>query len=173
MLNFKKILQSRIKNDISLMIINCGGFMKSIKKEDVVNLSYKDITYLLLEQNNKGMNTLDLFNNIIELLELPESTIDTKIADYYTSLTTDKRFLLVDGLWDLRSRHTSDKVLVNVDDEELDEEENLEESDELDDELESDDYEEDIDDDTSYDDDDDGLGDLVVLDEDEMDIENN
>ena len=146
--------------------------MKSIKKEDVVNLSYKDITYLLLEQNNKGMNTLDLFKSITELLELPQSTIDTKIADYYTSLTTDKRFLLVDGLWDLRSRHTSDKVLVNVDDEDEDEE-NLEESDELEDELDEDNYEEDIDDDTSYDDDDDGLGDLVVLDEDEMDIENN
>ena len=146
--------------------------MKSIKKEDVVNLSYKDITYLLLEQNNKGMNTLDLFKSITELLELPQSTIDTKIADYYTSLTTDKRFLLVDGLWDLRSRHTSDKVLVNVDDEDEDEE-NLEESDELEDELDEENYEEDIDDDTSYDDDDDGLGDLVVLDEDEMDIENN
>lgn len=154
------------------MIIDCGGYMKSIKKEDVVNLSYKDITYLLLEQNNKGMNTLDLFKSITELLELPQSTIDTKIADYYTSLTTDKRFLLVDGLWDLRSRHTSDKVLVNVDDEDEDEE-NLEESDELEDELDEENYEEDIDDDTSYDDDDDGLGDLVVLDEDEMDIENN
>ena len=146
--------------------------MKNIKKEDVANLSYKDITYLLLEQNNKGMNTLDLFRTIIELLDLPESTIDTKIADYYTSLTTDKRFLLVDGLWDLRSRHTSDKVLVNVEDEE-DEEENMEESEDMPDDLEGDEFEGDIDDDTSYDDDDDGLGDLVVLDEDEMDIENN
>ena len=146
--------------------------MKNIKKEDVANLSYKDITYLLLEQNNKGMNTLDLFRTIIELLDLPESTIDTKIADYYTSLTTDKRFLLVDGLWDLRSRHTSDKVLVNVEDEE-EEEENMEESEDMPDDLEGDEFEGDIDDDTSYDDDDDGLGDLVVLDEDEMDIENN
>ena len=155
------------------MIIDCGGYyMKNIKKEDVANLSYKDITYLLLEQNNKGMNTLDLFRTIIELLDLPESTIDTKIADYYTSLTTDKRFLLVDGLWDLRSRHTSDKVLVNVEDEE-DEEENMEESEDMPDDLEGDEFEGDIDDDTSYDDDDDGLGDLVVLDEDEMDIENN
>ncbi len=146
--------------------------MKNLKKEDIECLSYKDITNLILEDNKKGMNTLDLFTKIVELLELPKSTIDTKIADYYTSLTTDKRFLLVDGLWDLRSRHTSDKVLVNVDDEELDEEENLEEET---DELEESDtsYEEDIDDDTSFDDDDDGLGDLVVLDEDEMDIENN
>ena len=147
--------------------------MKSIKKEDIENLSYKDITNIILENNKEGMNTLDLFTKIVELLELPKSTIDTKIADYYTSLTTDKRFLLVDGLWDLRSRHTSDKVLASVDDDEELAEEELDEFDENEDELEEDEFEDDIDGDTSYDDDDDGLGDLVVLDEDEMDIENN
>ena len=36
--------------------------MKEIKKEDVVNLSYKDITNLILEQEKKGINTLELFN---------------------------------------------------------------------------------------------------------------
>ena len=145
--------------------------MKSIKKEDVVNLSYKDITYLLLENNNGGMNTLDLFQKIVELLDLPKSTVDNSIADYYTSLTTDKRFLLVDGLWDLRSRHTSDKVLIMPEEDE--EEEEIDETDEIEDELDEDTFEDDIDDDTTYDDDDDGLGDLVVLDEDEIDIENN
>jgi len=146
--------------------------MKSIKKEDIKDLSYKDITNIILENNKTGMNTLDLFTMIVDMLELPKNTIDTKIADYYTSLTTDKRFLLVDGLWDLRSRHTSDKVLVDATDDELDEED-YEESDESDLEVEEDEFEEDIDSDTSYDEDDDGLGDLVVLDEDELDIENN
>ena len=145
--------------------------MKSIKKEDIKDLSYKDITNIILENNNGGMNTLDLFTRIVELLELPKSTIDTKIADYYTSLTTDKRFLLVDGLWDLRSRHTSDKVLVDATDDELEDEE-FEETEEIEDEMEEDSYEDDIYNDTSYDEDDDGLGDLVVLDEDELDIEN-
>ena len=146
--------------------------MESIKKEDIINLSYKDITNIILENSKKGMNTLDLFTKIVELLELPKSTIDTKIADYYTSLTTDKRFLLVDGLWDLRSRHTSDKVLVMPDDD-VEDEENFEEVEEEEIEEEDVSYEDDIDDDTSYDDDDDGLSDLVVLDEDDMDIENN
>lgn len=146
--------------------------MKSIKKEDVKDLSYKDITNIILENNKSGMNTLDLFTMIVDLLELPKNTIDTKIADYYTSLTTDKRFLLVDGLWDLRSRHTSDKILVDVTDDEIEEDEELEESDEMDLEVEEEPYEDDIDGDTSYDEEDDGLGDLVVLDEDEMDIDN-
>lgn len=147
--------------------------MKEIKKSDVINLSYKDIANLILEKNGKGENTLDLFTEIIRLLELPDSTIDTNIADFYTSLTTDKRFLLVDGLWDLRVRHTSDKVLTNS----IDEEEEEDISSENDDQEESDeetfDEEESIDDDTSYDDaDDDGLSELVVLDEDEIDLEN-
>lgn len=145
--------------------------MESLKKEDIINLSYKDITNVILEKSKKGLNTLDLFTKIVELLELPKSTIDTKIADYYTSLTTDKRFLLVDGLWDLRSRHTSDKVLV-VNDDDVEEEEEFEDVEEVVDEEDIS-YEDDIDDDTSYDDDDDGLSDLVVLDEDDMDIENN
>ena len=146
--------------------------MKSIKKEDIKDLSYKDITNLLLENNKGGMNTLDLFTKIVDLLELPKSTIDTKIADYYTSLTTDKRFLLVDGLWDLRNRHTSDKVLVDATDEELEEDEEFDENDEIDEEIEEESFEDDIDGDNSYDEDDDGLGDLVVLDEDDMDIDN-
>lgn len=145
--------------------------MKNIKKEDIINLSYKDITNIILENSESGLNTLDLFTKIVELLELPKSTIDTKIADYYTSLTTDKRFLLVDGLWDLRSRHTSDKVLVMPEDDIDEEDENIDEVSE--EEIEEDESYDDIDDDSSYDDDDDGLSDLVVLDEDDMDIENN
>lgn len=143
--------------------------MKDIKKEDIINLSYKDIAYLLLNKKGKGENTLDLFNEIAKILELPSSIVDTKIADFYTSLTTDKRFVLVDGLWDLRTRHTSDKVLVNVDEDEEEEEINLE----SDEEDLDDSYEEEVEDDTSYDDsDDDGLSDLVIVDEDEIDVEN-
>ena len=146
--------------------------MKEIKKKDIINLSYKDIANLILIRDGVGKNTLELFTEIVNLLELPSDVIDNKIGDFYTSMTTDKRFLMIDGLWDLRTRHTSDKILTSLDDE--DEEE--EEYDEMDDSLledEEENYEDDIDSDTDYDDgDDDGLSDLVVLDEDDMDSEN-
>ncbi len=143
--------------------------MKEIKKKDIVNLSYKDIANLILLRDGVGKNTLELFTEIVNLLELPSNAIDNNIGDFYTSMTTDKRFLMVDGLWDLRTRHTSDKILTSVEDE--DEEEEYEESDENMNDDEN--YEDDIDSDTSYDDtDDDGLSDLVVLDEDDMDSEN-
>ena len=97
--------------------------IKNMTKEDLELLSNKDITNLLLEEKGK-QTTPDLFKKIIKLLELPESTFDQKIGDYYTSLTTDKRFILLeDGTWDLRSRHTSDKI-IKVDE---DEDEDIEE----------------------------------------------
>ncbi len=147
--------------------------MNNFKKEDIENLSYKDIAYLFLENEKKGINTIDIFTKIVDILELPKSIIDTNIADFYTSLTTDKRFVMVDGLWDLRNRHTSDKVLSKIDDEEEEEEENVEETEENTSEDEDIFEEESIDDETTYDDDDDGLSDLVIVDEDEIDLENN
>lgn len=142
--------------------------IKNMKKEDLELLSYKDISNLLIEENGKS-STADLFNKIIELLELPQSTFDKKIGDFYTSLTTDKRFIMLeDGNWDLRNRYTSDKV-IKIDDEEEEEEETEEEEEEEDeDTVDFDSVENDEDD---IDDNDDDLKDLVVLDEDELEIE--
>lgn len=142
--------------------------IKNMTKDELELLSNKDITNLLLEEKGK-QTTPDLFKKIIKLLELPESTFDNKIGDYYTSLTTDKRFILLeDGKWDLRSRHTSDKI-IKIDDE--DEEEDMEEETEEIIEEETDNYDSIDNDEDDIDTDDDDLKDLVVLDEDEMEIE--
>ena len=139
--------------------------IKKMTKDELELLSNKDITNLLLEEKGK-QTTPDLFKKIIELLELPSSTFDNKIGDYYTSLTTDKRFILLeDGTWDLRSRHTSDKII------KIDEEEEEEETEEEIIEEEVDDFDSIENDEDELDDDEDDLKDLVVLDEDEMEIE--
>lgn len=146
--------------------------LKNIKKEDLELLSNKDITNLLLEEEG-CQNTAKLFKKIIKLLELPESTFDKKIGDYYTSLTTDRRFILLeDGTWDLRSRHTSDKLVKMIEEEE---EEDLEEMKEDEEEESVDNLEDNYDsidsDEDDIDDSDDDLKDLVVLDEDELELE--
>lgn len=142
--------------------------LSKMSKEDLELLSNKDITNLILEESKQTLNTADLFKKIINLLELPESVFETKIGDYYTALSTDKRFiLLADGTWDLRSRHTSDKI-VKVADEEDEEEETETEKEEIE-EVEEDDYD---DTDSDYDDDaNEELKDLVVIDEDELELE--
>ena len=141
---------------------------KELKREDIENLSYKDIAFLILEREKTGINTLDLFTKIVNLMELPSATIENKIADFYTTLATDKRFILVDGIWDLRKRHTSDKVITVEDEEEEDIEEVRDDMEVVEDEY-GDEYTDDRDVETDFDDtDDDDLADLVVLDEDDL-----
>jgi len=145
-----------------------------MKKEDLELLSNKDIAELILQNSKRTLNTADLFKKIIKLLELPESTFEAKIADFYTSLATDKRFILLDnGKWDLRVNHTSDKVVKVVQDDDEDEEEEIEDKDE-DDESNEDEEEDSYDDkeDDVYDDEtNEELKDLVVIDEDELELE--
>ena len=145
--------------------------LSKMKKEELELLSNKDITNLILEESKKPLNTAELFKKIIKLLELPDSVFETKIGDYYTALSTDKRFILLDdGSWDLRSRHTSDKIVkVTEDEDEEEEEEEIKEDTILPDESEEDNYDSgDTDDDDDYDDTNEDLKDLVVVDEDEL-----
>ena len=138
-------------------------------KEELELLSNKDITNLLLEE--KGcQNTADLFKKIIELLELPSSTFDSKIGDYFTSLATDKRFIMLeDGTWDLKSRHQAVKLSDLEDEEDELEEVSVEEEEDSSDDTNDFDSVDSEDDD--FNDDDDDLSDLVVLDEDELELE--
>lgn len=142
--------------------------LKKMKKEELELLSYKDITNLILEESKRTISTANLFKKIIKLLDLPEKTFESKIGDYYTSLATDKRFILLEnGNWDLRKRYTSDKV-VKYDGED-EEEEEIEEEPVFEEEVEEDNY---SDDDDNYNDDtEDDLKDLVVMDEDELELE--
>jgi hypothetical protein len=143
--------------------------LSSMKKEQLELLTKIDLTKLILEDSKKTMTTAELFKEIIRLLELPESTFENKVADYYTALSTDKNFILLDdGKWDLRSHHKSDKVIV-MDDE--DDEEELDTEDEIEQEEEDDlsnVYSED--DDFGDDSDDDDFKNLVVVDEDELEM---
>ena len=143
--------------------------IKSLKKEELETLSSKDVAYMVLESSKRKLNTADLFKKVITLMELPEDTFEKKVADFYTSLSTDKRFILLEnGKWDLRNNHTSDKIVKVSDEDDEDEEE--EETTEKEEEIEEDSYDdtedEDYDDETNEE-----LKDLVIIDEDELELE--
>lgn len=146
-----------------------------LTKEDAELLSYKDLTCLILENKGKK-NTLDLLNLIVNKLGLSSNHLDNKIADYYTMLNNDKKFVLLDdGNWDLSEKYTSDLKKKNIDEEEEFDEEELKEDEEIEE------AEDEIDSKTNYDDayqdedfDDDAIDELdglVVVDEDEMELE--
>ncbi len=105
--------------------------LKDMKKEELEVLSYTDLTELILKENKKPLNTPSVFKKICSLLELSDDDYANQIGDFYTSLTTDKRFILLDSAeWDLKDKHKVDIVL-DVDDEE-DESEATDEEDESD-----------------------------------------
>ena len=144
--------------------------LKDIPKEELEAMSYDEIAYLVLEQNGKKMKLLDLFKKVCKILDLPESIVEERIADFFELLTINKKFILLkNGYWDLSTRHQQDIIIE-------DEEENME--DEIDEELDDMDMEDSLDDnedDIYYDDDlddnsddDDDLKDLVIIDEDEQ-----
>ena len=129
--------------------------LKDLTKEELKTLSYTDLTNLVLSDSKKPMTTPVVFKKICELLDYSDSDYENKIGDYYTSLTLDKRFVLLDSHeWDLRERHA---VALDVDDEEeIDSDEETEEENE----------EENIDDEVEDElDDEDDLEDMMVVDE--------
>lgn len=150
--------------------------LSKMSKEELEQYSYTDLTAIILKEEKKSLNTPTIFKKICDLLCLSDEEYANKIGDFYTTLTTDKTFILLDdATWDLRDRH-SVKVTLNEEDTE-DEEDLTETEDELDDEL--DDMApgnmHDMDDDSEIDDpdlddvDDVDDDDLTILEEDEID----
>lgn len=133
--------------------------IKDMPIEELELMSLTDLTYMILKENKKPMNTPSLFKEICELLDYSDSEYASKIGDYYTSLNIDKRFVLLDSNeWDIRDNH-SVEIVIDEDEEETEEEEVEEEEEEtIDEMIDSDDLEDD-------------LEDLSIIDEDEEDDE--
>ena len=145
--------------------------LKEMSKEELEVLSYTDLTEMILKENKKPMNTPSIFKKICELLELGEEEYTNQIGDYYTSLTTDKRFILLDTAeWDLKDKHKVEIDLSEDDEEEYDEEsEDEEEEIEEDEESELDDESIEItDDEIDLDDD---MEDLTIVDDEDLEEE--
>lgn len=136
---------------------------KKMSKDELELLSYTDITELILKENNSPLNTPTIFKQICDILEYGEEEYTSKIGDFYTSLTTDKRFTFLEtGEWDLAIKHPV-KIELDDDEEEIDEEE-------IDEEEIEEEQEEMIDDDIIDDelDTDDDLEDLAIISDEEL-----
>lgn len=141
--------------------------LKDMTKEEIEALSYTDLTCILLTENKKPMSTAEIFKKICEILGYSDAEYSEKIGDYYTSLTIDKRFILLDDAkWDLRKNHAVELKVEDDEEEENEEEiENNEEEEETDEDIETAIDDEDIDTD-------DDLDDLSVLSDDDIEEEN-
>lgn len=139
--------------------------IKNMPLEELELLSYTDIAYEILKEEKKPMSTPALFKEVCKLLNIDDDAMMEMIGDFYTSLTTDKRFILLDSAeWDLKESHVV-KLVVDDDEEEEESTEDTEEvSEETEDEAVSDEEED-------FDDTDDSLDDLVIISEEDMEEE--
>lgn len=150
----------------------------SIRKKDILDLelmSYSDIAYEIIKEDKKQYNTPNLFKEVCKLLNLSEEEFEEKIGDFFTALSTDQRFILIDSVnWDLKENHVV-KVVVDEGEDDMpedisedeedddDEDNNNDEDNDIDEDLEDDYSDDDLDDPTE-----DDLEDLTILDEDEI-----
>lgn len=142
--------------------------LANLTQDELELMSYTDLTYMLLKENKKSMNTPTIFKEICKLLDYSDNTYADKIGDYYTSLTIDKRFVLLDNNeWDLRDNHSIEIVM--DDEEEVEEEVEETEEEEVEEELEDEDTL--YDDESDLTDDDDDIDDLAIVTEEELDVE--
>lgn len=138
--------------------------IKDIPIEELELMSYTDLTYMLLKESKKPMNTAGLFKEICSLLDYSDDEFAAKVGDYYTSLNIDKRFVLLDSNeWDISDNH-SIKIEIEEEEEETDESEEEEE------EKFSEEIDEIIDDEDLTDDDND-LEDLAIVDDEDLEDE--
>lgn len=150
--------------------------IKSLTKEQMETMSYDDLAYVILREKGKKIKTVDIFKSICDSLDLSEKEYEDKIADFFTLLATEKRFVqLPKGYWDLRENHSVD-VKINEDMIEDEEDDDIEleleaSSAESEEKIQEEDEEFYDSDDDANDDIDDGLKDLVVMDD--IEEENN
>lgn len=141
--------------------------LSEIPKEELELMGYDDIALLVLSESGKKMKLQDIFKKVCKALELPDSTVDDQIMDFFEQMSINKKFVMLDnGYWDLQTRHKLDMVIEDLEDEE---EEPIEEEEDI--EVEEENEDEDIfydkDDDTDDVDDDDDLADFVVVESEE------
>jgi DNA-directed RNA polymerase subunit delta len=141
--------------------------LSEMAKEELEQLSYTDLTYMLLKENKQPMNTPTLFRKICDLLGQDDDYYAEAIGDYYTSLTIDKRFVLLENNeWDISDHHS---MAITLDEEEDDDEIIDDDSEEIDDEIDENEDEfddildDELDDDIDEEDEDLGLDGLTIL----------
>lgn len=136
--------------------------IKDLTKAELEAMSYDDIALMILTESGRQMKINELFKEVCDLLGLSENEFVDKLPAFFDVLSTDHRFIMLEnGLWDLKTKHSTKVIIDNDEDEDYEEVEGISDEDS---EEEKDIYNEDESDDIE---DDDDLKDLVIIDEDE------
>lgn len=101
--------------------------------------SFVDTAYDIVVKNGAELPFATLWNNVCEELGLTQEDRVARVSYFYTQLTLDGRFVtLGENVWDLRIRHTFDKVHIDMNEVYSEDEEELEFIPEDDDDIKDD-----------------------------------
>ena len=101
--------------------------------------SFVDTAYDIVVKNGAELPFATLWNNVCEELGLTQEDKVARVSYFYTQLTLDGRFVtLGENVWDLRIRHTFDKVHIDMNEVYSEDEEELEFIPEDDDDIKDD-----------------------------------
>ena len=79
--------------------------------------SMVEVGYELLEKKQGPQKFNKFWNEVSQVLGLDEAEANENISNFYTNLTLDERFVLLeDNTWDLRERQSFDKVHIDMND---------------------------------------------------------
>lgn len=80
------------------------------------NKSMLESAYEIVSKSEGAKSFNEIFAEVKADLEMTDEEGAPLLGEFYTALTLDGRFVtLTDNTWDLRSRHTYEKVHIDVD----------------------------------------------------------
>ena len=76
-----------------------------------------EVAYDLLSKKQGPQKFTRFWNEVSDVLSMSEEDRDLNVSKFYTKLTLDERFVLLeDNMWDLRERQSFDKVHIDMND---------------------------------------------------------
>ncbi|MCP1126167.1 DNA-directed RNA polymerase subunit delta [Bacillus sp. 3103sda1] len=150
--------------------------LKQYSPEELKELSMIEAVHSLLEEKQQATSFHDLVQEIAQLLGLTEEQVAARIAQFYTDLNIDGRFInLGENRWGLRGWYPYEQIDEEILPQPKPKKKRKVEEDELDDynDDEEDDFEEEADEDfDEVEDEDEDVEDLdEILDEDDEDLD--
>ena len=104
--------------------------IKDLTEQEIDAMSYDDIALMILTESNKQMKINDLFKEVSKLARLSEDEYIEKLPAFFDVLSTDHRFIMLEnGLWDLKTKHSTKVVIDPEEDEDIEEDIDIEELD--------------------------------------------
>ncbi|MBR3891283.1 MAG: DNA-directed RNA polymerase subunit delta [Bacilli bacterium] len=79
--------------------------------------SMVEVAYELMQKKQGAQKFVKFYEEVAALLAMSEEEAEQNISKFYTKLTLDERFVLLeDNTWDLRERQSFDKVHIDMND---------------------------------------------------------